>query len=892
MGPHYLDRLFTPHTIAVFGATDRTESVGMRVFANLIEGGFAGELYAINPKYPQVQGRTSYPTIKEIEGSVDLAVITTPAATVPEIVVQCGEQGVRAAMVLSAGFGEAGEKGRQLQQVVLKNARRYGMRILGPNCLGIMRPRLHLNATFCRAKALPGDLALLSQSGAICAAILDWAEPNHVGFSTVVSLGDAADVNFGDVLDYLAVDPTTKSILLYVEGIQNSRRFISALRAAARMKPVIVVKAGRHAAGTRAAMSHTGALVGADDVFDAALERAGAVRALTIEGLFAAAQILSTGCRVGGDSLAIVTNAGGPGVMATDRAVEAGLRVPELSPGTLESLNRTLPEHWSHGNPVDILGDATAERYRNAVAACLADEAVDGVLAMLTPQAMSDPTGTANAVVEIASACAKPVLGCWMGQHQVEEAWSIFTAAKLPCFHTPEASVEAFGYLTAYDRNQEMLMQVPGPLSYHSEPDVEGAQLIIEGVLADGRKTLTTMEAKAVLTAFHVPVVQTVEVHSANEALVAAEAMGFPVAMKISSSKVSHKSDMGGVRLNIRSAQAVRSTYNDLVAEAARQYPEAGIERVTVERMVQAPNGRELMVGVLRDTAFGPVISFGAGGTTVEVIHDRAVALPPLNRFIVDRLVSRTRIARLLGRFRNMPAVNAKALEDVLLRVSEMVCELPQIREMDINPLIADDAAVVAVDARMVVDFETPSRHRYSHMAIYPYPTHLVYHFQLPDGTDLVIRPIRPEDAQIEQAFVRGLSAESKYFRFMQTLQELTPTMLVRLTQIDYDREMALIAVVRVNGAELEVGVARYAMNPDGGSCEFALVVADDWRNKGIGSRLMSGLMDAARARGLTTMEGEILANNVRMLSLVDNLGFSVHTSEQDQGIKIATRVL
>jgi len=892
MNPHYLDRLFTPRAIAVFGASERPESVGARVFENLVNDGFAGPVYPVNPKHSELRGKPCYPSITAISEPVDLAVIATPAATVPQIIHDCGEHGVRAAIVLSAGFGEGEGVGASLQLAMLEEARRYKLRILGPNCLGLVRPSINMNATFSKNSAQPGSLALVSQSGALCTAILDWATAHKVGFSAVVSMGSAADVGFGDVLDYLASDPKTRSILLYVEGVGNARAFMSGLRLAARLKPVVVVKAGRRGEGSRAAMSHTGALVGADDVFEAALQRAGVVRAMTIEQLFAAAQLLATHYRVQGKRLAIVTNAGGPGVMATDRAVDLGVELAGLGEETLRRLDEALPAHWSHGNPVDILGDAPPERYRAAVSICLEDPAVDGVLVMLTPQAMTDPLAAARAVIEARAGFDKPVLACWMGEQQVAAAWEAFANERIPVFPSPEASVEAFAYLATYHQNQQLLMQVPGPLARRSEPDEEGARLIIDGVLAERRTTLGGTESKALLTAFGIPVTPAIEVRSANEALIAAESIGFPVAMKISSPDISHKSDVSGVKLNISNAHAVRSAYNELVAEVQRQRPEAKIAGATVERMYHKPHGRELLVGVIRDPVFGPVITFGAGGTTVEILRDRAVGLPPINSFIARNLIGQTRVSRLLDAFRNLPAVNLQAVEQVLRRVSEMVCALPQISELDINPLIADEDGVVALDTRIVVEHRKLGLDRYGHMAIHPYPSHLITHRQLADGTDLVIRPIRPEDAEIEQEFVRNLSPQSKYFRFMQNLHELTPQMLVRFTQIDYDRELALIAVVQRDNQEIEVGVARYTMNPDGVSCEFALVVADEWRHQGIGSQLMTRLMDAARARGFKTMEGEVLAGNPGMLELVRSLGFSIRASEEEYAIKMVTKAL
>ncbi|MEJ2178872.1 MAG: bifunctional acetate--CoA ligase family protein/GNAT family N-acetyltransferase [Gammaproteobacteria bacterium] len=892
MGPHYLDRLFAPKAIAVFGASTRDNAVGTRLYQNLLDAGFAGPIYPINPKYQELQGKPCYPSIHDINDSIDLVVITTPAKTVPEIIHECGEHGVRAAIVISAGFGEGNGAGTHLQNQVLQEAARYQMRIMGPNCLGLIRTREKLNATFSKSMAQAGPLALVSQSGALCTAILDWAAPRNIGFSTVVSLGSASDIEFGDVLDYLALDPATQSILLYIEGIRNARRFMSGLRAAARLKPVVVVKVGRHSEGSRAAISHTGALVGSDDVFDAALKRAGVVRAMSIEQLFSAAHLLATHNRVKGNRLAIVTNGGGPGVMATDRAIDLGLTIAQFEESTVQHLNTQLPEHWSHSNPVDILGDATAERFQVAVEACLQDNNVDGVVVMLTPQAMTEPTLAAKAVIMAGKNRKKPLLTCWMGESQVEEAWNLFAKDKIPSFPTPEASIEAFSYLANYQRNQILLLQAPGPLAKRSAPDVEGAQLIIDDALEEQRTVLTGMESKALLTAFGVPVNTAFEAHSANEALVAAESLGFPVAMKINASKLSHKSDVGGVRLNINDAHAVRNTYTAMTNSIHEQHPDSDIRGVTIEKMYRNGNGRELIIGVIRDPVFGPVISFGSGGTDVEVQRDRAVALPPLNSFIARNLINNTRVAKLLGNFRNLPAVNFHALVQVLLRVSEIVCEIPRIQELDINPIMADEKGVTALDARIVIDAHIKPVKPYDHMAIHPYPTHLQSSWHLADSTEITIRPIRPEDAEIEDAFVRELSPKAKYFRFMQALRELTPEMLIRFTQIDYDREMAFIAVLEQDGQELEVGVARYSTNPDGESCEFALVVDDEWQHKGIGSRLMTTLMSAAKNRGFKTMEGEILADNREMLKLVEHLGFTNSLSSEDPHIVTAVKIL
>jgi acetyltransferase len=892
MSKHYLTSLFSPKSVAVFGASDRVDSVGQIVFHNMLESNFQGTLYPINSRVAEVQGRRAYASISEIEDEIELVVIATPAQTVPDIIEECGKHGVKAVVIITAGFGEIGAEGLELERRLLENAKRYGIRLVGPNCLGVMRPSIGLNATFNKGGANAGNLALISQSGALCTAILDWAQVNDVGFSSVVSMGSSADVDFGETLDYLVSDPQTQNILLYIEGIRESRRFMSSLRAAARVKPVILIKVGRHEAGSKAAMSHTASLVGSDDAFDAAVRRAGVVRVQTVTQLFSAAKALSCGFHPSGNRLAIVTNGGGPGVMATDRASDLGLVMASLSDATIARLNEVLPVNWSHGNPVDIIGDAQADRYKHAVAACLEDPNVDGVLTILTPQAMTKPLEAAEVVIELANQYSKPLLTCWMGETQVAESRKLFARAKKPNFRTPEPAVEVFSYLSDYYQNQKLLMQMPEPLSHQLAPDVEGARMVIEGALQDKRKVLSEMESKALLSAFHIPVAQTMVARSPNEALLIAQQLGFPVVMKVNSRDITHKSDAGGVMLNLSNAQGVRAAYHEITENIKRNRPGAHMDGISIQPMIVKPNGRELMVGVTNDPVFGPVITFGAGGTTVEVMGDTQVSLPPLNVFLARDLISRTKVSKLLGAFRHMPPAHMEALEGVLLRVSEMVCELPMLMEMDINPLIVDEHGVLAADARVVVEFRQPSADRYAHMAIYPYPTHLVKHWQLADGMDITIRPIRPEDAELEQAFVRNLSEQSRFFRFMNSVQELSQSMLVRFTQIDYSREMALLAVTEVNGTDVELGVTRFAINPDGESCEFALVIADQMHGKGLGQKLMTALMDAARSKGLKVIEGEVLKNNTDMLSLMDRMGFEVVTSADDDTIKSVRRVL
>jgi acetyltransferase len=893
MRQHYLTALFAPKSVAMFGASDRADSVGEIVFRNLLEGGFDGEIYAVNPAHDEIQGRKAYPDLESIDRPIDLAVVATPAKTVPSIVEECGKHGIKAMIILSAGFREVGGPGRALERKVVDLARSYGIRFLGPNCLGFIRPSIGLNATFGNNSAAKGGIALVSQSGALCTAILDWAENRDVAFSAVVSTGIGADLGFGDILDYLASDSKTQSIILYIEGVHDARRFMSGMRAAARVKPVIVIKAGRHSEGADASMSHTGALVGGDEAFSAAVSRSGVVRVDTISQVFAAGGTLSSRYRSSGHRIVIITNAGGPAVLAADHFADVRLELAELGEETIDRLNAALPSTWSRRNPVDIIGDAPPERYEEAIDICLQDPAVDGVLVILTPQAMTRPLEVAEAVVDAADHNDKPIVASWMGGSQVNPARQAFRRAKIPTFNTPEAAVDAFHYLASYRSNQKLLLQTPERLSlHHEEPNTEAARLIIESALVEKRTVLTEPESMAVLDAFRIPTVRNGIARSAEEALVLAVSIGFPVAMKIYSEDISHKSDVGGVELSIQSATDVRGAYVDLMARVRRARPDAALQGVTVEQMRRTPSAREVMIGVVNDPVFGPVISFGLGGTWVEVMEDVAVALPPLNERLAKNLISRTKIAGLLGEFRNLPAADIDALVDVLLRVSNMTCELPWLQEMDINPLFMDEHGVVAVDARIVVGVPRPSTDPYNHMAIHPYPSDLETHVQLPDGTNVTIRPIRPEDAEIEADFVRNLSDEAKYFRFMHALDELTPEMLVRFTQIDYDREMALIATINEGGTEVEHGVVRYVTNPDRTSCEFALVISEEMRGHGIGQRMLKRLMEIALSRGLDTMEGEVLAENRRMLDMVRSMGFQVQSSPDDPGVKFVWKEL
>jgi acetyltransferase len=884
--------LLEPKSVGVIGASERESSLGNVVIRNMLSAGFRGRLFAVNPKHEAVLGVPCYKSVEDVPHRLDLVVIAVRAELVLAMTESCGRAGVKAVIIISAGFAETGPRGALLERHVVEAARRYRIRLLGPNCLGIMRPVLGLNATFAHVSALKGTIGLISQSGALCTAILDWAEPNNIGFSAVVSLGSSSDIDFGEVLEFMISDPRTESIIMYVEGIRDARRFMSALRGAARVKPVLLIKVGRHPDVSHAIRSHSGSVSGNDAVFDAALRRAGVIRLYNMGQLFAAANALFSHFRPRGNRLAIVTNGGGPGVMAADRAADLAIPLSEFSEATMEKLNAALPASWSHGNPVDILGDADVERYRKTVQAVLEGPNVDGVLVLLTPQANTNPTAVAEAIVELEKNADKPVVTCWMGEELVRPGRKTFEAAGIPTFRTPEPAVELFSHISAYYRNQKLLMQTPASLSHLNPPSVESARLVIETALAERRKVLNEMESKALLAAFRIPIAQTVVARSATEAMVLAEEIGLPVVMKIDSPSIIHKADSGGVRLNLGSLAAVRTAYQEILEEVRKNKPAATINGVAIEPMILKRNGRELVVGVKRDAVFGPVITFGEGGNRVVANRDVEVALPPLNSYLVRDLIRSSRVATMLDEFRTMPPVNMEALEFVLLRVSEMVCELPWLTEMEINPLIVDESGAVAVDARVTVENVSPSVDRYAHMAIHPYPSHLITKWTHVDGTEVTIRPIKPEDAELEVEFVRKLSAETKYYRFMNTMRELPPAMVARLTQIDYDREMAFLATIEQDGKEVETGVCRYAVNPDGESCEFAVVVADDWQHRGLARKLMHVLIETARNKGILYMNGIFLANNERMLKFVQGLGFVLSNDPEDSTVKLGVLAL
>jgi acetyltransferase len=883
-----LSSLFEPRAVAVIGVSARSDDVGHRLLSNIRESGYGGPLYAVSAERSDVAAVETYPSVSALPQRVDLAVIAVPAENVPDVTQQCGEHGVRFALVLSGGFADTDAQGSYLLRETLASARRSGVRVVGPSCLGIMREAVGLNASFSRGIGRAGGLALVSHSGALCSAVTDWAQERHIGFSTVASLGVAADVSYGEVLDYLAVDANTRAILLYLEGVDHARSFMSGLRAAARIKPVIVVKAGRTERTEPPATSHTGTIVGDDAVFDAALRRAGAVRVSTLSELFSVAELLSHAPRPTGEQLAIITNAGGLGVLAVDRAFALGVSLAPLSAATRKELGTLLPPSATAENPLVIREDATPERYARAVASCLADPTVHGILVLLSPLLLSRPYEVAEALLALERR-GKPLLACFMGGAQVQRARQRLAEAQVACFDSPEGAVEAFRHLVQHRRNQTLLVQAPEAAREGAASGSQGARLIIEAALASGRRKLSQLESKAVLRAFGVPIGPALRARTADEALVAAESLGFPVAMKIDSPDIAHKTEVRGVRLDIDSASAVRTVYGELTRQVAELRPDARIDGVLIEPMIERGDGREVIVGVSRDRALGPAIAVGAGGTLVELLGAPAIGLPPLNETLARDMLAQPTLARWLGAHRDQPAVDAGALVRVLTSVSQLVCELAEVQELDINPLLVTRHGALALDARIVVSPVSASSRPYAHLAIAPYPRHLVRTVQLADGTPLTVRPILPEDAELEQDFVRDLSLESRHLRFMHALSQLTPDLLLRFTQLDYDRELALVAIFDDGARTVEVGVARYVGDPDRTGCEFAIVVADAWQKRGVAAQLMGALIAAARSQRYSQMHGDVLAENGKMLRWMSRLGFTIAVHPEDATLRIVT---
>ncbi|MBF0107989.1 MAG: bifunctional acetate--CoA ligase family protein/GNAT family N-acetyltransferase [Magnetococcales bacterium] len=886
----HLKFLFNPSSVAVIGASKRPGSIGSLICRNLLQGGFSGPIMPVNPKHESIGGILAYPRIEDLPKVPDLAVVCTPPVTVPDIIARLIARGTRAAIIITAGLQMHLDKdGNNLREVTLKLAQEGRMRLLGPNCLGLMAPNVGLNASFSHIQARPGHIAFVSQSGAMCTAVLDWANAQGIGFSHFISLGDALDLDFGDVIDYLGKDSRTRAILLYIESIQQRRDFMSAARAAARNKPILVIKSGRAPEGIRAAASHTGALAGSDQVFDSAIRRAGMLRVYEIDELFAAVETLARANPVRGNRLGIITNGGGIGVIAVDSLMEKGGVLAQLKPETVQSLDAILPSTWSRANPIDIIGDASGERYGQTVALLAASNDVDALLVMHSPTATADSTEAALATIGAAKRFNTNILTCWMGGSGVAAAKEAFHRADIPTHDSPERAVTAFMHMVRYAQNQEMLMETPPSVLEEFFPATATARLVIENNLAADKELMSEAESKAVLSAYGIPTVETHIAKTPDDAFAISREMKFPLALKILSEDIIHKSDMGGVVLFLDSPQVVKSAAESMLKHIREKMPHARIQGFTVQEMAIRPGSHELLVGMSTDPIFGPVIMFGQGGTAVEVIGDNAVALPPLNMNLARELIARTRVYKLLKGYRDRKPVDMEALCTLLIKMSQLIVDIPEIAELDINPLFADEHGVIAVDARIRISTAGRSGGVVERLAIRPYPKELEETWFLPGHRPVLLRPIRPEDEPQHHEFISRLSPEDLFFRFLSVRKALPHAEMARLTQIDYNREMAFIASVRdpLSGQRETLGVNRIFLDLHRDSCEFAIVVRSDIKGQGLGRKLMEKTIDYCRLRGIRVMEGHVDPSNHRMIEFVKGFGFSVHHT-QDHDLIVA----
>ena len=882
-----LDKILNPKRVAVIGASNKPGGVGHTVLRNLISGGFSGVVYPVNPKSESVQGIQAYPDVAALPKPADLAVICTPAPTVPGLVEQCGKAGIYGIAILSAGFRETGKEGMKLEKQILKTAKKYdGMRIVGPNSLGVIVPRIGLNASFAASAPRPGRLAFISQSGALCTSVLDWAEQQNVGFSYFVSIGNMLDVSFAHLIDYAAETGNTKAVMLYVESIPQARLFTSAARAYARTMPLVAYKAGRFAESAAAASSHTGALAGEDDVYDAAFQRAGVERVYDVDDLFDCAGLLSQNRLPSGGRLAIVTNAGGPGVMATDALISLGGDLAKLSRKTIRELNEVLPAAWSHGNPVDVLGDAPPDRYAKAAEIVLADEGVDAVLTILTPQAMTDPTGTAASMVELAKKSNKLILAAWMGGVSMAEGLRLMNRDGLVAYPSPDNAVRAFMHLVSYARNLRILQETPMEVPLDFELDREQRIASSREIIKAAPPVLASSEAKELLEVYGIPTARAFEARTAAAAVKAAKKCGYPVVLKVLSPQITHKTDVGGVELNVRDEDQVKAAFRRIKSDAKKHCPEAEILGVTVEPMIPLNNGHELIVGVKQDPTFGSVIVVGTGGTAAEVIRDRVLGLPPINERLARRMLRSLRTWPLLEGYRGRPGVDVDKLIEILIRFSYLVADHPEIGEFDINPLLAMPDGAIALDARaMVKKVRRARKGTYPHLAIRPYPEQYVSAAKTTDGRELTIRPIKPEDELMWLDMLGRCSNESIHMRFFSLISDFTHEMAVRYCVCDYDRELALVAETEHEGERMLVGIGRLVADPIHHTAEFAVIVPDAWQDRGIGRTLTDACLRVAKDWGVAEVSATTLRENTRMISIFRHRGFELGSDPEDHTV-------
>lgn len=877
--PRSLQSIFNPKTVAVIGATEKVGSVGRTVLWNLISSPFGGTVFPVNPKRENILGIKAYPDIKDIPDQIDLAVIVTPAPSVPDIITNCVDRGVQGAIVISAGFKEIGAEGVKLEERILQEARRGQMRVIGPNCLGVMNPLTGLNATFATAAAQPGNVAFISQSGALCTSVLDWSFKEHVGFSAFVSIGSMLDVGWGDLIYHLGDDPHTSSIVIYMETIGDARSFMSAAREVALAKPIIVIKPGRTEGAARAAASHTGSLTGSDEVLEAAFRRCGVLRVTNIGDIFAMAEVLSKQPRPKGPNLTILTNAGGPGVLATDALIMSDGKLAELSSDTMQKLNDILPPQWSHNNPVDILGDASPERYAQALEVAAKDENSDGLLVILTPQAMTDPTATAEALKDYAKSYDKPILASWSGGKDIAAGEAILNKAGIPTYMYPDNAAEAFTYMWKYTRNLQSIYETVdfAGSGEGANLDREAAEAIIEGVRRSGRTLLTEAESKKLLATYNIPTTTTIIARNADEAIQAVEKMGYPVALKLHSETITHKTDVNGVQLNLQNADDIRRACEAIRKGVTDKHGEGHFLGVTVQPMIKL-EGYELIIGSSVDPQFGPVLLFGMGGQLVEIFKDSALALPPLNLTLARRMVEQTKIYEALKGVRGRAPINLIALEQLLVNFSQLVVENPWIKELDINPLIASPEGLLALDARVVLH-DVDDESKLPKLAIRPYPNQYVAPWTMKDGRKVVIRPIRAEDETMMRGFHASLSDKTVYMRYLSPLMlsaRITHERLARMTHNDYDREIALVAEIEENGERSIIGVARLSkLHGTNEEARYTMLVSDKFQGQGLGRELLKRAIQVGRGEKVQSIIALISPENTSMRKLCEATGFT-----------------
>jgi acetyltransferase len=892
---HNLDKIFDPKRIAVFGASNKTTSVGFTVLRNLISSGFPGVVYPVNPKRESVQGIQAYPDTASLPHPPDLAVICTPAVTVPGIVRECGEAGTRGVLIISAGFREIGDEGRALEQEVLAEQKKFkGMRILGPNCLGIMVPGIPLNASFAASTPLKGHVGFISQSGALCTSVLDWANDEGIGFSHFISVGNAIDVGIGDLIDYLGMSSATRSIILYVESITGAREFMSAARAFSRTKPIVAYKGGRFEESAQAAASHTGALAGVDAVYDAAFRRAGIERINEVSDMFDCAELLARQRPPRGDRLAVVTNAGGPGVMAIDALIGRAGRVAELADATIEALNECLPRFWSHGNPIDVLGDAPPKRFADALQLTLDDDGVDAALVVLTPQAMTDATGTAEAVIEVAKKAHKPVLAAWMGGRMVSDGTQILGEGGVPTYKAPEMAVRAFMHLVNYARNLEVLHETPRDIPVDFQLDRRRLRGLFDTLMTEGNAILSENVSKSFLEAYDIPVTKPCLARNADEAVhVARDQCGYPVVMKIHSPDITHKTDVGGVALNLGGDDAVRAAFEKMVQTARQRCPDAHITGVTLQSMESHPNSFELLLGAKKDPVFGAVIMVGMGGIAAEVFRDRALGLPPLNEALTRRMLESLKSWPLLKGYRGKPGADIDRLIEIIMRFSYLVADYPALQEVDVNPLLVTPDRAIALDARIIVDHDLVVRatRPYSHLAISPYPEEYVTTRELADGVPVILRPIKPEDEPMWHDLLASCSEQSLRYRFSGVFKQTTHEMATRFCFIDYDREMGIVVEVEEGDQRRLIGVGRLVADMDHVTAEYAIIVVDRWHRRGVGGLLTDYCLEVAKQWGVKQVVAETATNNAAMIELFKKRGFQIDINREDDIVYVSKEV-